>query len=121
MRQTSWWSCAFVHPLWWRHSAAAMTMKEHQGGKGSCGPWVVSLAVALCGVAILTQTTDWPTLIGAAKPAAVWILAVTSKGTSAGSGAIVSPVWLCPHGGPRGRRRQGTEEHRCFCRSYRPV
>ncbi|MEN3009382.1 MAG: trypsin-like peptidase domain-containing protein, partial [Candidatus Bipolaricaulaceae bacterium] len=37
------------------------------------------------------QATDWPSLIQAAKPAVVWILAETAKGTSAGSGALVSP------------------------------
>jgi len=39
----------------------------------------------------LAQTTDWASLIQAAKPAVVWILAETPKGTSAGSGAIISP------------------------------
>ena len=37
------------------------------------------------------QTTDWASLIQAAKPAVVWILAETREGTSAGSGAIISP------------------------------
>jgi formylglycine-generating enzyme required for sulfatase activity/S1-C subfamily serine protease len=37
------------------------------------------------------QTTDWPALIQAARPAVVWILAETSEGTAAGSGAIISP------------------------------
>jgi parallel beta-helix repeat protein len=37
------------------------------------------------------QTTDWASLIQAAKPAVVWILAETPEGVSAGSGAIISP------------------------------
>jgi parallel beta-helix repeat protein len=39
----------------------------------------------------LAQTTDWASLIQAAKPAVVWILAETPEGVSAGSGAIISP------------------------------
>jgi Trypsin-like serine proteases, typically periplasmic, contain C-terminal PDZ domain len=39
----------------------------------------------------LAQTTDWASLIQAAKPAVVWILVETPEGVSAGSGAIISP------------------------------
>lgn len=39
----------------------------------------------------VAQTTDWSALIEAAKPAVVWIVVETSDGTSAGSGAIISP------------------------------
>jgi len=37
------------------------------------------------------QTTDWSLLIEAAKPAVTWIRAETANGTSAGTGALISP------------------------------
>jgi len=51
----------------------------------------VSLAMACCTRTAWGQTTNWPALIQAAKPAVAWILAETSEGTKAGSGAIISP------------------------------
>ena len=51
---------------------------------------VVGVAL-LCFVIAQAQETDWATLIEAAKPAVVWILAESPGGVSAGSGAIISP------------------------------
>jgi WD40 repeat protein/V8-like Glu-specific endopeptidase len=51
----------------------------------------LSLAMACCAGTAWGQTTNWPALIQAAKPAVVWILAETSEGTAAGSGTIISP------------------------------
>jgi hypothetical protein len=53
--------------------------------------WVLVAFFATVFLPALAQTTDWASLIQAAKPAVVWILAETPKGTSAGSGAIISP------------------------------
>lgn len=53
--------------------------------------FVLSLAVAWYAGPASAQTTNWPALIQAAKPAVVWILAETAEGTAAGSGAIISP------------------------------
>ena len=39
----------------------------------------------------LAQEADWSGLIEQAKPAVVWIVVETSEGTSAGSGALISP------------------------------
>ena len=49
------------------------------------------LALAGYGLAAVGQTTDWSVLIEAAKPAVTWIRAETAKGTSAGTGALISP------------------------------
>ena len=57
------------------------------------GRWVLVVVgfALLCFVAAQSQETDWATLIEAAKPAVVWILAESPGGVSAGSGAIISP------------------------------
>jgi len=51
---------------------------------------VLAIMAAFVGMAT-AQDTDWSTLIEQAKSAVVWIVVETSEGTSAGSGAIISP------------------------------
>jgi len=54
--------------------------------------WLVFLGLVLAAVhPAIAQTTDWSTLLMPAKPTVVWIRCDVKGGTSAGSGAIISP------------------------------